>query len=120
MYSFMFFDNEIVLPEYTFDIADTLEMAEKQRDGASSYKTAMRTSYDAIVKVIGEEKTNEVIGDFKTCDPNKISAFFLQMCDCYNEPIDKLERERFNKKLDGANIDKVVQLADAMRDVTND
>lgn len=85
---------EIELPEYTFTIAEGIEKCENQAHLKKTYKDKCKVMYDFIKSILGAETLNELIGDFKNCDPNKINLIYLRIVSAYNKPITDYEKER--------------------------
>ena len=115
-YTIEFKDTELELPNYTLDIADTLEKADKANMSESkSYREKTETLYNTISNILGKDKLSELVGKLKECDPNDIQILFLTIGNSYNKPVedfqDKMTEETMSK------LEDVKEVAEQMNKV---
>jgi hypothetical protein len=100
---FIEFDNqEISLPQYSWDIEDKLVEADKIN--MSENKTSRQKGehlYNLECELIGENKTKAIVGgDIKSCDPNAIQVVFIKILRAYDKPIEDVNAEKEQPMLD--------------------
>lgn len=112
---FIEFDNqEISLPQYTWEIEDKLVEADKIN--MSENKTSRQKGehlYNLECELIGEDKTKEIVGgDLKSCDPNAIQVVFIKILRAYDKPIEDVNAEKEQPMLD--QLGQISEYADKM------
>ena len=101
-YTIEFKDIDLELPNYTLDIAEALEKADKANMSESkSYREKTEILYNTISNILGKDKVLELVGKLKECDPNDIQILFLTIGHSYNKPVDdyqdKITEETMSK-----------------------
>ena len=86
MYKITFEGQQIDLPNYNLSIAKSIEGLD-QLEGDIEFK--LKSIYDFIGEIIGAEKTNELLGEFYSADPNLINILFLTIVSEFNRPLDE-------------------------------
>ena len=106
------YKNEIVLlPPYNFSIADRIEKQDSMNiSGNVSMKDRCQSMYNIISEIIGKEKTTEMIGTFKTADPNDISILYSEIVKSYRKPLKEYTSETAMNQMEDAQIEKLVQM----------
>ena len=61
--------------------------------GNVSMKDRCQSMYNIISEIIGKEKTTEMIGTFKTADPNDISILYSEIIKTYIKPKGEMKNE---------------------------
>ena len=116
MYKITFDGKQVELPTYTVSLAKKIEELDKV-DGDIEFK--LNAMYGFIVEVIGEEKTEELIGEFELSDPNLINILFLDILQEYNRPYDERQIEDATKEIvsvfDNPRVKKAVESLDSLR-----
>lgn len=112
MYSIIFNKKEIELPNYSFQIAESLETTETINGSGKSYKEKCKALYKFETELLGEEIVKEIIGDFEKCDPNDIQLLYMGIVDCYNQPIIEKRNEQLKNTLSNYEIDKISKVID--------
>lgn len=112
---FIEFDNqEISLPQYTWEIEDKLVEADKIN--MSENKTSRQKGehlYNLECELIGEDKLKDLVGgDIKSCDPNAIQVVFIKILRAYDKPIEDVNAEREQPMLD--QLGQISEYADKM------
>lgn len=112
---FIEFDNqEISLPQYTWEIEDKLVEADKIN--MSENKTSRQKGehlYNLECKLIGEDKLKDLVGgDIKSCDPNAIQVVFIKILRAYDKPIEDVNAEKEQPMLD--QLGQISEYADKM------
>lgn len=112
---FIEFDNqEISLPQYTWEIEDKLVEADKIN--MSENKTSRQKGehlYNLECELLGEDKTKEIVGgDIKSCDPNAIQVVFIKILRAYDKPIEDVNAEKEQPMLD--QLGQISEYADKM------
>lgn len=112
---FIEFDNqEVSLPQYTWEIEDKLVEADKIN--MSENKTSRQKGehlYNLECELIGEDKTKEIVGgDLKSCDPNAIQVVFIKILRAYDKPIEDVNAEKEQPMLD--QLGQISEYADKM------
>lgn len=118
-YSITIDNNIIDLPEYNFTIADKLERQENVNTGKGRLKDKCKSMYDTISDIIGMDNTMDILGKFADADPNRINIVYLSIVNAYNEPLNKFSEEHTFEKLDTQQIDKIVNLINALEKANN-
>lgn len=113
-YYFEMENQEIELPQYSFDIEDKLVDADKVN--MSENKTKRQKSevlYELECELVGKDKTNELIGgEFPSCDPNMIQVMFIKILRAYDKPIEDVNAEKEQPMLD--QLGQISEYADKM------
>lgn len=112
---FIEFDNqEISLPQYTWEIEDKLVEADKIN--MSENKTSRQKGehlYNLECELIGEDKLKNLVGgDIKSCDPNAIQVVFIKILRAYDKPIEDVNAEKEQPMLD--QLGQISEYADKM------
>lgn len=112
---FIEFDNqEISLPQYTWEIEDKLVEADKIN--MSENKTSRQKGehlYNLECELIGEDKLKNLVGgDLKSCDPNAIQVVFIKILRAYDKPIEDVNAEKEQPMLD--QLGQISEYADKM------
>lgn len=114
------------LPDYTFAIADKIEVQENMNSGNGKFRDKCKGMYDLICSLIGKDKVENQIGKFTECDPNMVNILYLDIIKAYNKPLSEYnltENEtKFNEALsalDGEQLDKLSDLMKAVSSMDN-
>lgn len=112
---FIEFDNqEISLPQYSWEIEDKLVEADKIN--MSENKTSRQKGehlYNLECELIGEDKLKNLVGgDIKSCDPNAIQVVFIKILRAYDKPIEDVNAEKEQPMLD--QLGQISEYADKM------
>lgn len=112
---FIEFDNqEISLPQYTWEIEDKLVEADKIN--MSENKTSRQKGehlYNLECELLGEDKLKDLVGgDIKSCDPNAIQVVFIKILRAYDKPIEDVNAEKEQPMLD--QLGQISEYADKM------
>ena len=112
---FIEFDNqEISLPQYTWEIEDKLVEADKIN--MSENKTSRQKGehlYNLECELIGDDKLKDLVGgDIKSCDPNAIQVVFIKILRAYDKPIEDVNAEKEQPMLD--QLGQISEYADKM------
>ena len=119
-YSIEFKNTDIELPNYTLDIAEALEKADRANmSEAKTYREKTEIVYSTLGNILGKEKVESLVGKLKECDPNDIQILFLTIGNEYNKPVDKFQEQQYEQtlhKLDGVKdfADKVSKMPDTV------
>ena len=111
MYSVNFDNKKVELPKYSIELALKIEELDNFE---GSIADGLKRMYDFISEVIGLEKTEELLGEFTSSDPNLINILFLQIVNEYNKPLQDYTIKRSTQVLDNP---KVKQSLDAITKV---
>ena len=107
-------NQEVSLPQYTWEIEDKLVEADKIN--MSENKTSRQKGehlYNLECELIGEDKTKEIVGgDLKSCDPNAIQVVFIKILRAYDKPIEDVNAEKEQPMLD--QLGQISEYADKM------
>lgn len=113
-YFIEFNNQEVSLPQYTWEIEDKLVEADKIN--MSENKTSRQKGehlYNLECELIGEDKTKEIVGgDLKSCDPNAIQVVFIKILRAYDKPIEDVNAEKEQPMLD--QLGQISEYADKM------
>lgn len=112
MYSVIFENREIQLPDYSFDIADKLEKTEEINNSSRKFKDKCRAVYDFEKMLL--PNIEEILGDFENCDPNDIQLLWMGIVDCYNQPIVEKRKEQIEATMNGYDFSKITKLTESM------
>lgn len=114
MYKISFEGKQIDLPKYSVLIAKKIEEL-GNLSGDLEFK--LKTMYDFIKEIIGNEKTEEVLKTFNEADPNDINIIFNLIVMEYNRPFETFQRDKKLEFLQNPelkfvieNIDKIAEL----------
>lgn len=113
-YSITINNTEYDLPDYTLDIAENLEKVDKTNASSRSLRDKCKGIYALITKLLGEDSTKEIVGEFSKADPNKLNIIYLMIIDAYTRPLDTFESDRRVQAIDDAGITKVMSLIDTL------
>ena len=116
----MNYNNQLVeVPSYNFSIAEIIEKQEMINGSRSKFKDKCKSMYDTISDIIGMDNTMDTLGKFADADPNRINIVYLSIVNAYNEPLNKFSEEHTFEKLDTQQIDKIVNLINALEKANN-
>ena len=118
-YSIEFNSQDIELPNYTLDIAEALEKADRTNMSEKPYRDKTEILYKTLGDILGKDKLESMVGKLKECDPNDIQILFLTIGNEYNKPVDKFQEQQYEQtlhKLDGVKdfADKVSKMPDTV------
>lgn len=117
MYSLIFNGREIVLPNYSFTIADKLEAIEISNNSAKKFKEKCKAMYSFEQELLGDE-VKEIVGEFEKCDPNDISLLYRSIVNCYNQPLLQQQNEEISTILNNSEISKISDLVNTVDSIS--
>ena len=98
-YSIEFNSQDIDLPNYTLDIADALEKADRANMSEKPYREKTEALYKTLGEILGKEEVEKLVGKLKECDPNDIQILFLTISNSYNKPVDEYQEKQYEETL---------------------
>lgn len=112
-----FKDKEIVLPQYTIDIVDKIEKADKiNMSDNRPYKEKVKALLDLEYELVGKDIVDELVGgELNSCDPNDVQILFILIIRAYDKPIDDINAERDDDVLE--QLGQIKDTAEALNDV---
>lgn len=112
-----FKDKEIVLPQYTIDIVDKIEKADKiNMSDNRPYKEKVKALLDLEYELVGKDIVDELVGgELNSCDPNDVQILFILIIRAYDKPIDDINAERDDDVLE--QLGQLKDTAEALNDV---
>lgn len=115
-YSIEFKNTDIELPDYTLDIAEMLEKADKANmSETKTYREKTEIVYSTLGNILGKEKVESLVGKLKECDPNDIQILFLTIGHSYNKPVDDFQDKQAEEMFE--KLEDVKEIAEQMNKV---
>ena len=114
MYTLIIDNNEIELPNFSIDIAESLENAK-----VGTLREKAKKKYDVIRKLVGNKVIDAEIGVFAKADINKIETIFDDIEEVYNKESSTAVLDRINSKLSELNVDQFASMVDKLEKISN-
>ena len=70
-----------------------------------------------IIKLIGKENVDELIGNLDDADPNTLNMLYLNIVKVYNAPVNDFQKDEIHNTLSEVPIDKIASALQAIKSV---